>query len=51
MTGEVVRAFEGLEKERGGRRGVVCEHVERVKTFAPGVMHCVFDIRIGGEGL
>ncbi|KAG0134222.1 S-adenosyl-L-methionine-dependent methyltransferase [Tuber indicum] len=51
MTGEVVRAFEGLEKERGGRRRVVCEHVERVKTFAPGVMHCVFDIRIGGEGL
>ncbi|KAG0635037.1 S-adenosyl-L-methionine-dependent methyltransferase [Tuber brumale] len=51
MAGEVVRAFEGLEKERGGRRRVVCEHVERVKTFAPGVMHCVFDIRIGEEEL
>ncbi|CUS14359.1 unnamed protein product [Tuber aestivum] len=51
MAGQVVRAFEGFEKERGGGRKIVCEHVERVKTFAPGVMHCVFDIRIGGEGL
>lgn len=25
---------------------VECRHVERVKTYAPGVMHCVFDIRI-----
>ena len=25
---------------------VACEHVERVKSYAPGVMHCVFDIRI-----
>jgi tRNA wybutosine-synthesizing protein 2 len=23
-----------------------CRHVERVKTYAPGVMHCVFDIEI-----
>ncbi|OJJ81269.1 tRNA(Phe) (4-demethylwyosine(37)-C(7)) aminocarboxypropyltransferase [Aspergillus glaucus CBS 516.65] len=23
-----------------------CQHVERVKTYAPGVMHCVFDIRL-----
>lgn len=22
----------------------LCEHVERVKTFAPGVVHCVFDV-------
>jgi len=51
MAGQVVKAFEELEKGRGGTRRVVCEHVERVKTFAPGVMHCVFDIRIGGEGL
>ena len=51
MAGRVVKAFEELEKGRGGTRRVVCEHVERVKTFAPGVMHCVFDIRIGGERL
>ena len=51
MAGQVVKAFEEFEKGRGGTRRVVCEHVERVKTFAPGVMHCVFDIRIGGERL
>ncbi|RPA93407.1 hypothetical protein L873DRAFT_1705212 [Choiromyces venosus 120613-1] len=51
MAGEVVKAFETFERERAGMkvRRVVCEHVERVKTLAPGVMHCVFDIRIGGE--
>lgn len=27
-------------------RTVECRHVERVKTYAPGVMHCVFDIRL-----
>ncbi len=27
----------------GMERRVECEHIERVKTFAPGVMHCVFD--------
>ena len=25
---------------------VECRHVELVKTYAPGVMHCVFDIRL-----
>lgn len=29
-----------------GEPNVECRHVERVKTYAPGVMHCVFDIRI-----
>lgn len=33
---------------------VECRHVERVKTYAPGVMHCVFDIHLpareGGGG-
>jgi tRNA wybutosine-synthesizing protein 2 len=23
------------------------EHVEKVKTYAPGVMHCVLDIHLG----
>ena len=26
---------------------VRCEHVERVKSYAPGVTHCVFDVFIG----
>ncbi|KAJ5152389.1 hypothetical protein N7492_010684 [Penicillium capsulatum] len=25
---------------------VSCDHIEHVKTYAPGVMHCVFDIRL-----
>ncbi|KAJ5832362.1 hypothetical protein N7474_000673 [Penicillium riverlandense] len=25
-----------------------CQHVEHVKTYAPGVMHCVFDVRLSG---
>jgi tRNA wybutosine-synthesizing protein 2 len=25
-----------------------CRHVEHVKTYAPGVMHCVFDARLSG---
>lgn len=25
-----------------------CRHVEHVKTYAPGVMHCVFDVRLSG---
>ncbi|KAL3472114.1 S-adenosyl-L-methionine-dependent methyltransferase [Aspergillus californicus] len=28
------------------RPGVECRHVEQVKTYAPGVMHCVFDFRL-----
>lgn len=27
------------------------EHVEQVKTFAPGVWHCVFDVRITGGSI
>ncbi|KAF2738983.1 hypothetical protein EJ04DRAFT_458334 [Polyplosphaeria fusca] len=32
------------------RLQVECEHVERVKTYAPGVMHVVFDLRVEGRG-
>jgi len=35
----VVEEFERLS---GG--SMKCDHVERVKTFAPGVVHCVFDV-------
>lgn len=37
-----------LKAEAGGRSAKV-EHVERVKTFAPGVWHCVFDVIITTE--
>ncbi|MCJ1472460.1 hypothetical protein MMC13_001108 [Lambiella insularis] len=29
-------------------RIVQCQHLERVKSYAPGIMHCVLDIYIGG---
>lgn len=44
---EVMEVFVDLEKEGGRMREVRCEHVEQVKTFAPGVVHCVLDLRIG----
>jgi tRNA wybutosine-synthesizing protein 2 len=33
---------------REGTWQVSCCHVEQVKTYAPGIMHCVFDIEITG---
>ncbi|PLB47263.1 hypothetical protein P170DRAFT_413041 [Aspergillus steynii IBT 23096] len=30
----------------GAETAVECRHVEQVKTYAPGVMHCVFDMRL-----
>ncbi|KAL0634288.1 S-adenosylmethionine-dependent methyltransferase [Maublancomyces gigas] len=38
---------EGLRELEGRGREVVAVGVERVKTFAPGVVHCVVDVRIG----
>ena len=32
------------------RLHVSCKHIEQVKTYAPGVMHCVFDIEIRSNG-
>jgi tRNA wybutosine-synthesizing protein 2 len=29
-----------------GSSSVSCSHIEQVKTYAPGVMHCVFDMHI-----
>lgn len=47
--GEVEREFQRLVGELGesgvGRR-VRVEHVERVKMYAPGVVHCVFDVHV-----
>ena len=43
---EVVGVFEGLARKRFVEAKVECEHVELVKSYAPGVMHCVLDIAI-----
>jgi tRNA wybutosine-synthesizing protein 2 len=36
----------GEQKKGADRRTATLEHVEQVKTYAPGVMHCVLDIYI-----
>jgi tRNA wybutosine-synthesizing protein 2 len=36
-------------KKAGDQRSVNVEHVEYVKTFAPGVWHCVFDVYISRQ--
>ncbi|KAF2201255.1 hypothetical protein GQ43DRAFT_335430, partial [Delitschia confertaspora ATCC 74209] len=47
---EILLIFQDVMKERGQKGdyipAVEVEHVEKVKTFAPGVWHCVVDIRI-----
>ncbi|KAI1108669.1 S-adenosyl-L-methionine-dependent methyltransferase [Nemania sp. NC0429] len=58
--GEIIRWFaarsgarddDGDEDEHGGIWTQLCvEHVEMVKTFAPGVWHCVFDLCIRKHG-
>jgi tRNA wybutosine-synthesizing protein 2 len=37
------------EYDEGGEREVEVEHFERVKMFAPGVVHGVFDVRVAGK--
>lgn len=50
---EVVRELDTLvSQHRGGSSPTVeCRHVERVKSYAPGVMHCVFDVYISASYL
>lgn len=48
---EIVNTFTDLVKEVHGpddviNRLVSCEHLERVKSYAPGVIHCVLDIAV-----
>ncbi|KAF1956040.1 hypothetical protein CC80DRAFT_526114 [Byssothecium circinans] len=49
---EMQRYLDQWEGEKGScgtwRRVVMCEHVEMVKTYAPGVVHVVFDVWVGG---
>ncbi|KAL9122804.1 MAG: hypothetical protein Q9187_000649 [Circinaria calcarea] len=46
---QIVKLFERLLIEHGAKphRTVECQHLEKVKSYAPGVMHCVLDIYIG----
>ncbi|KAK5044405.1 hypothetical protein LTR84_011277 [Exophiala bonariae] len=45
---KVVHEIETLTKlsDRGSKNRISCVGVHEVKTYAPGVMHCVFDIQI-----
>lgn len=44
--GEIQGIFDGWNEQNGDGRIAKVEHVELVKTFAPDVWHCVFDIYI-----
>lgn len=35
-----------LATHKAGRWQVRCQHVERVKTYGPGIVHCVFDVLV-----
>ena len=44
---EILASLQRLTAEHLGRSfRACCTHIEKVKSFAPGVMHCVFDIGI-----
>ena len=50
-TVEITNTFKRLVMKHGGQAieghcEVECEHVEQVKSYAPGVMHCVLDISV-----
>ncbi|OAP64866.1 hypothetical protein AYL99_00838 [Fonsecaea erecta] len=51
MEGKIVREIDVLvQREAPYPYAVSGAHVEQVKTYAPGVMHCVFDIEIKPNG-
>lgn len=47
----VQAAFKAWAAAEARSRRPSVEHVEQVKTFAPGVWHCVFDVCITGGGV
>lgn len=53
MRDDIVAEYVNLAAQLYGidRQGlsISCDHVEEVKTYAPGVMHCVFDIQVDFE--
>lgn len=49
ITDELQKLLDAMHPEgrgRGRKSIALLEHVEKVKTFAPGVMHCVLDIHV-----
>ncbi|KAL7950946.1 S-adenosyl-L-methionine-dependent methyltransferase [Trichoderma barbatum] len=48
---EIRTTFAGWAASGGASRTPSVEHVEQVKTFAPGVWHCVFDVCIIGGSI
>lgn len=55
MADSIILELTRLSDERSAASGestrtMECVHIERVKTYAPGVMHCVFDIHIFPDG-
>jgi len=52
MKEEIIREFRRQiaavhrEPDSSSEAIVQCHHIEQVKTYAPGIMHCVFDIDI-----
>jgi tRNA wybutosine-synthesizing protein 2 len=53
VVAEMQKHIDEWEAEKGCcggyRKWVKCEHVERVKTYAPGVVHVVFDVWVDGR--
>jgi tRNA wybutosine-synthesizing protein 2 len=47
-TARVEQVTQMMQAFAGQDRHVHCEHVERVKSYSPGVMHCVLDFYISG---
>lgn len=43
---EICMMLRNLNVEQGTTASAILQHVQRVKTFAPGIMHCVLDIQI-----
>lgn len=51
---EIATAMERLWEDSASPKGNLehraeCRHVEQVKTYAPGVMHCVYDIKLSSH--
>ncbi|KAL4741987.1 S-adenosyl-L-methionine-dependent methyltransferase [Aspergillus similis] len=54
--GEITATLQGLWTESASQIAdtqprAECRHVEKVKTYAPGVMHCVFDLHLSHQGI
>lgn len=53
---EIVTSLGALWRQAQGHRVpaepvVECRHVEHVKTYAPGIMHCIFDVQLPPQAM